>query len=121
MLKEFVVNELLKMIDCDGTIRFSQWVSTDRSQLVEQESEFDDFIDDLVEKFVKLTEHHYIAKKQSIFFKETKSNLKFGECVVLYFAENDSFLVLDAAQWFHWNNSQAPIHPFVIYYANAAG
>ena len=122
MLKEFFVNELLKTIDRDDTIRFSQWVSTDRSQLVEQESEFNDFIDDLVEKFVKLIEHHYIAKKQSEFFKKTKSNLKFGECIiVLDFAENYSFLVQDAAKGFHRNNSQATIHPFVIYYANAAG
>ena len=55
------------------------------------------------------------------FLKETKTNFKFGECViVLEFAENYPFLVQDAAQGFHWNNSQATTHPFVIYYANAA-
>ena len=32
------------------------------------------------------------------------------------FSENYSFVLQDAAQGFHWNNSQATIHPFVIYY-----
>ena len=32
------------------------------------------------------------------------------------FSENYSFLLQDAAQGFHWNNSQATIHPFVAYY-----
>ena len=40
-----------------------------------------------------------------------------GECVlVLDFAENYSFVVQDAAKGFHWNNSKATIHPFVLYY-----
>ena len=30
------------------------------------------------------------------------------------FAENYSFLVQDAAQRFHWNNSQATIHPLKV-------
>ena len=60
-------------------------------------------------------------QNNSKFFKETKANLKLGECViVLDFAENCSFLVQDAAQGFHWNNSHAVIQPFVIYYANVA-
>ena len=67
VLKEFFVKELLKTFGCDDTIRFNQWVSTDRGQFVEQESAFDDFVDDLVEKFLKLTEHHYIGKQQRIF------------------------------------------------------
>ena len=112
----------MKTFEHDDTLRFNQWVSTDRSQLVEQESAFDDFVDDLVEKFLRLTEHYCIPKQQSEFFKETKANLKFGECaIVLDFAENYSFLVQDAAQGFHWNNSQATIHHFVIYYSIVAG
>ena len=48
VLRSFLRKELLKIIDPDETIQFSQWVSTDRSQLVKEESEFDDFIEDLV-------------------------------------------------------------------------
>ena len=32
------------------------------------------------------------------------------------FSENYSFVLQDAAQGFHWNNSQSTIHPFVIYF-----
>ena len=31
------------------------------------------------------------------------------------FSENYSFILQDAAQGFHWNNSQATLHPFVVY------
>ena len=72
-------------------------------------------------KFGKLTKHHYVAKKQAEFLKQMKENLKFGESVIVSdFAENYSFLVQDAAQGFHWNNSQATIHPFVIYYVDGS-
>ena len=103
----------------DGKLVTLQWVSTNRSQLVKKESEFDDFIRNLVGKFGKLMKHHYVAKKQAEFFKQLKENLQFGECItVLDFAEYYSFLVQDAAQVFHWNNSQTAIHPFVIYYVD---
>ena len=68
-----------------------------------------------------LTEHHVIFQKQAKFFKEKKESLQPGECVlVLDFAENYLFVVQDAAQEFHWNNSQATIHPFVLYYVDPA-
>ena len=35
------------------------------------------------------------------------------------FAENYSFVIQDAVQGFHWNNTQATIHPFVAYYYDA--
>ena len=105
----------MKTFEHDGAIIFNQWVTTDRNQLTEQEREFDD----LIEKFLKLTEHHYITKQQNEFYKETKANWKFGECI-RKFSENYSFLDQDAAQSFHWNISQATIHPFIIYYGNLA-
>ena len=52
VLKSFLRNELLKIINPDETIQFSQWVSTDRSQLVKEESEFDNFIENLVGKLI---------------------------------------------------------------------
>ena len=67
MLKSILRNKFLKIINPDEIIQFSQWVSTDRSQLVKEESEFDDFIENLVGKFVKLTKYHYVAKKQAEF------------------------------------------------------
>jgi hypothetical protein len=52
-----------------------------------------------------------------MFLKELKCYLRSGEFVVLcVFAENYSFVSQDEAQVFHWNNAQATIHPFVIYF-----
>ena len=39
--------------------------------------------------------------------------------IVLDFAINHSSFVQDAMQDFHWNNSQATLHPVVIYYNNS--
>ena len=64
-----------------------------------------------------MTERHFIAKSQSEYFKRKKASLTTDECViVLDFAENYAFIVQDAAQSFHWNNSEATIHPFAMYY-----
>lgn len=38
--------------------------------------------------------------------------------VLCDFAENYAFVVQDKIQSFHWNNNQATIHPFVIYYCD---
>jgi hypothetical protein len=52
-----------------------------------------------------------------MFLKELKCNLQSGEFLVLCdFAENYSFVLQDEAQGFSWNNAQATIHPFVIYF-----
>jgi hypothetical protein len=52
-----------------------------------------------------------------MFLKQLKCNLQSGEFVVLCnYTENYSFILQDKAQWFHWNNAQATIHPFVIYF-----
>ncbi len=49
--------------------------------------------------------------------KDCKLNLSPGEMLVTAdFSENYSFVLQDVAQGFHWNNSQATIHPFVGYY-----
>ena len=69
--------------------------------------------------FFELTDYHFTAKKQSKFLRVKKASLKFDEAVlILKFAENYSFVVQDCAQSCHWNNDQATIHPFVLYYFN---
>ena len=69
--------------------------------------------------FFELTGRHFTAKKQSKFLRVKKASLKFDKAVlILNFAENYSFVVQDCAQSCHWNNVQATIHPFVLYYFN---
>ena len=100
----------------DDLIKYKQWVSTDRSNLEEHEDDFDDFLK-LTSMFSQLTEHHFTAKKQCELLRVKKASLKFDEAVLIQdFAENYSFFVPDCAQSYHWNNGQATIHPFVLYY-----
>ena len=50
------------------------------------------------------------------------ASLKPNECIIILdFAENFSFVVQGAAQAFHWNNTQATIHPFVVYHISNNG
>ena len=91
-------------------------MSTERSQLGEKEEFADDFITLLSDMLYKLTEHHLIAKSQNQYLKSLNASLKPNECkIILDLAENFSFVIQNAAQAFHWNNTQAAIHLFVVY------
>ena len=106
----------------NDVIKYKQWVSTDRSQLEDKEEFADDFITLLSEMLCKLTEHPFIAKNQNQYLKGLKASLKPNECIIILdFAENFSFVVQDAAQAFHWNNTQATIHLFVVYHMSNNG
>ena len=65
VIKDFLTIQLLKKYDTGSSISSKQWVSTDHSQLVEKEYDFDEFIDSLTTIFIELTEHYYIAKNFS--------------------------------------------------------
>jgi hypothetical protein len=99
-------------------IEYRQWVSTDKTTLNTFKEQTTDFIENLADKITTLIRHHYTAKAQSSYLKSLKKNLNVKtECILLGdFAENYSFIVQDAAQGFHWENSQATLHPFVAYY-----
>ena len=77
------------------------------------------FIDQVCSMFDSLRWHHFFAKAQTQFLNELNENLQQNQCIVLLdFAENYSFIVQDAIQSHHWNNSQATLHLFVIYFKN---
>jgi hypothetical protein len=92
-------------------------VNFDRNvELVTIVNSTEEFIESLLEKLLLLLLHSFIVTQQAMFPKELKCNLQSGEFVVLCnFTENYSFILQDEAQ-FHWNNAQATIHPFVIYF-----
>ena len=80
----------------------------------------EEFVELFCNQLKNLLTHSFIAKQQSIFQTEVRSNLKHGEFqVIADFSENYSFVLQDEAQGFHWNNAQATIHPFVIYYCES--
>ena len=55
-------------------VKFSQWVSTDRADIVKQKLPVSEFVDKLVEKLNLLTPHSFVAKTQGEYVKEM-SNL----------------------------------------------
>ena len=116
-IKEFLQN-LEDMEDVPDDIRFKEWVTVDRTQLEDRVLPFDEFLDTVSKSLYKLTRHHFVAETQAASFKKLKQDLKEEEegILVMDFAENYSFIVQDAAQGFHWENSQCTVHPLVFYY-----
>lgn len=102
---------------CITEINFEQWVSTDRCDIENIVKQSDEFIPYLIDKLEKFIPHDYIKTEQSLFWKNCKTNLKPGQfAVTLDFSENFKFVLQDEVQSHHWNERQATIHPFVIYY-----
>ena len=67
-------------------------------------------------KTLNLSNHRFISKHQSGYLKTTKDELKPGAVMnSMGFAENYSFVLQDAVHGFHCDNSQASLHPFVVY------
>lgn len=75
------------------------------------------FKNSLLEDVWDLTEHHFVADAQKKFFKDTKESLHADTgVVVMDFSENYSFIVQNSVQGFFYNNSQATLHPMILYY-----
>ena len=100
-------------------ITYKQWVSVDRSTLETYTKPVDEFVEKFCEKLELLRPHSFIAAQQASYYSNSKSGLAPREMLVTVdFSENYSFVLQDAAQGFHWNNSQATIHPFAAYFKN---
>ena len=115
-------DDLLTALDDNmiDSVVFKQWVSVDRSTLETVTKPADEFVESFCEKLELLLPHSFIATQQASFYKDCKSTLQPGELLVTAdFSENYSFILQGAAQGFHWNNSQATIHPFVAYYIDS--
>lgn len=98
-------------------VLFSVWESTDRATLRTDNFPVEDFMQELCEKLINLKTHHFIAKEQSSYLENLRTNLKNGEVLVQCdFSENYAFIVQNAAQAFHYNNDQCTVHPIVYYY-----
>ena len=102
------------------SVEYKQWVSTDRSTLETLSKSVEEFVELFCDQLKALLTHSFIAKQQSMFQAEVRSNLADGVLqVIADFSENYSFILQDEIQGFHWNNAQATIHPFVIYHREA--
>ena len=68
----------------------------------------------------KLSGKGLVCTVQTTFLKDLMTHLEPEKegLLVLDFAENYSFLVQDAVQGFHWENSQRTVHPLVFYFCS---
>ena len=108
--------------ELDEDISYMHWISTDRTTMNQLTSTIEKYINLLSENVFELCEHHFISKAQSNFLKYKKETVSQNEVIILLdFAENCSFIIQDAVQGFHSENSQATLHPFVVYYRNTNG
>ena len=103
--------------DSIDTVMYKQWETTDQTTLHTHAMPLPEFIEVLGQKTETLASHHFIARNQAEYLRSLKSRLTHEEVIVLLdFAENYSFVIQDAAQGFHWDNSQCTLHPFVLYH-----
>ena len=103
--------------DLDEEITYKQWVSTDRTALVTYQPDVSEFVEALTDKLYELCHHHFTKEVQSSYLTGAKATLDDQTCLILMdFAENHSFLLQDAIQGFYWQNEQATLHPFAVYY-----
>ena len=95
-----------------------QWMNVDETTLQILISPVDQYLQKLKTGLEKLLLHSYLARKQNEFVNITKEKLTENECIVVCdFFENYAF-VQNSVQGIHWNNNQATVHPFAIYYKN---
>ena len=115
------LNHLEKLTEKDE-VKYSRWVSTDRSTIETVNVPVETFIEDLSAMIRKLTRHHYIAKAQTHYMQSiTQDAEKLPDDTVVAigdFSENYKYLVQDCSQGYHWTNDQLTLHPFVVYHKN---
>ena len=120
--KEAVIEFVQNMPELEGKeeVRYKKWVSIDRCTLQELIEPDEEFVESFSSSVIQLLRHHYVSKSQGHAFKTAKDQLNQDEGILVGdFAENYSFLVQDAAQGYHWDNSQCTLHPFVFYYKDS--
>ena len=118
LTEHFINNEF----DLAENISYKQWISTGRTALVSQYATVEEFIAKIVDDVYEVCLHHFIAKAQANHLKMTRGNFSENELIIILdFDENYYFVVQDALQGFHWENSQATLHPIVAYFRSSNG
>lgn len=114
-----VINQIEKSFDDNfiDSITYKQWTTADRTTLQTFISPVEDYLEKLNNGLSKLLLHSFLVKKQNEFLNNKKQCLPRNECIVICdFSENYAFIIQNSIQGIHWNNDQATVHPFAIYY-----
>ena len=99
-------------------LAYKNWITEgSRASLETVKEDTERFKNNLYDDLWDLTEHHFIADSQKHYLQSCKENLSFDTCIVIMdFSENYSFIIKDSVQAFYYNNNQATVHPFVVYF-----
>lgn len=114
-----VIQQIEKSCDDNliDSITYKQWTTVDRTTLQTLISPVEDYLEKLENGLSKLLLHSFLVKKQNEFLNNKKQSLPRNECIVICdFSENYAFVIQNSIQGIHWNNDQATVHPFAIYY-----
>lgn len=114
-IKEMVESN---MPDDHTNITYKFWVEQgSRASLESLTENANTFMSKLCEDLWKLTVHHFIAQEQKRFLKESKETIDIYTAIIIKdFSENYSFMIQNSVQAFYYNNLQATIHPFIMWY-----
>lgn len=115
-IKKIIRDYMPKNNETDVTFKFWEEDGS-RASLITRITSIEDFIDELSQDIYDLTIHHFIAQEQNRYFKWCKNNIDMLTAIIIMdFSENYSFAIQDSVQAFYYNNLQATVHPFIIYY-----
>uniref|UniRef100_A0A6P7F2F6 Uncharacterized protein LOC114325877 n=1 Tax=Diabrotica virgifera virgifera TaxID=50390 RepID=A0A6P7F2F6_DIAVI len=114
------LNDFMEIYDIAprNTIVYKNWIEAgSRASLSTFEDNNDHFKLQLCKEIDDLTFHQYIADSQKNYLNHCKNNLELDTCIILMdFSENYSFIIQNSVQAFYYNNDQATVHPFCMYY-----
>lgn len=114
-----ILKQKLDYLDDDDEIEYSQWMNTDRPDLVKQSVSVEEYITLLIKKLQALIPHSFISKCQAKSLKNMKENLTSDKAILLMdFAENYTFVIQNEIQSYHWSRSGCTLHPVCIYIIN---
>lgn len=102
----------------EGTIKYKIWIEKGSAGSLETVEDHFDAIKTSVCKDINcLTIHQYVADTQKQYLNHCKRSLELDTCVIVMdFSENYSFIIQQSVQSFYYNNSQATLHPFCMYF-----
>ena len=91
-------------------IEYKLWQSTDKTALETYSTMLGEYCEIIINSLGKLTSHSFISRTQSHHYKEQRDTLDNTTAIVLvYFAENYSFVIQDEVQGVYWNNVLATL------------
>ncbi|KAK2722989.1 hypothetical protein QYM36_003252, partial [Artemia franciscana] len=115
-LIEHLTAKLSEDYDLEEEIILSQWVNTDRTEMVKQSISVESCISLLSKSVENLIPHSYITKSQSKTFKKLKEDPPLNTAIVVMdFSENYSYTIQNEILSYHWNRGGCTIHPVGLY------